>query len=107
VATPVSRRHHQVFASRRERNDSNGTDSGAAYLVLGPVRRDIDLTTGADAKLIGEREFDYAGFSVSDAGDVDADGHDDLLVGAPFNGEGDPMRVPRTSCSVRSRDGSS
>jgi hypothetical protein len=70
-------------------NDSNGTDSGAAYLVLGPVRRDMHLTQ-ADAKLIGERAQDYAGYSVSDAGDVDGDGHDDVIVGAPLNGEGGP-----------------
>ena len=70
-------------------NDSSGRDSGAAYLVLGPVPRDIDLTR-ADAKLLGERDFDYAGFSVSDAGDVDGDGHGDVLVGAPYNGEGGP-----------------
>src|SRR6185436_7779455 len=70
-------------------NDSNGTDSGAAYLVLGPIPRDVSLTR-ADATLIGEREYDYAGFSVSDAGDVDGDGHDDVLVGAPLNGEKGP-----------------
>ena len=70
-------------------NDSNGTDSGAAYLVLGPVPRDIDLTR-ADAKLIGEHAYNYAGFSVSDAGDVDGDGRGDVLVGAPLNDEGGP-----------------
>ena len=41
----------------------------------------IDLST-ADAKLVGEESFDYAGVNVSGAGDVDGNGHDDLLVGA-------------------------
>ena len=77
-----------AFWSRR--NFAGGPDSGAAYLVLGPIRRDIMDLTRADARLIGERPQDYAGFSVSDAGDVDGDGHDDVLVGAPLNGEGGP-----------------
>jgi hypothetical protein len=64
-----------------------GTYSGAAYLVLGPVTGTLRLTS-ADAKLVGEEEFDLAGTSVSGAGDVDGDGHDDLLVGASGNDEG-------------------
>jgi hypothetical protein len=52
---------------------------GAAYLVLGPVSGTLDLAL-ADAKLVGARG-DAAGISVSGAGDVDADGHSDVLVG--------------------------
>ena len=40
-----------------------------------------DLGT-ADAILLGERSMDRAGSSMSCAGDIDCDGHDDLLVGA-------------------------
>ncbi len=54
---------------------------GTAYLVLGPVTGTFDLAF-ADAKLVGEEEHDFAGKSVSGAGDVDGDSHDDLLVGA-------------------------
>src|SRR6185436_11204046 len=52
---------------------------GVAYLVRGPITGTFDLSL-ADAKLLG------AGSSVSGAGDVDADGHDDLLIGAPYGG---------------------
>jgi hypothetical protein len=62
-------------------NDEGALDAGAAYVVLGPVTGTLDLSL-ADAKLVGERISDNAGARVSDAGDVDADGHDDLLVGA-------------------------
>jgi hypothetical protein len=63
-------------------NDDEGTHArGAAYLVLGPVTGTVGLSM-ADAKFVGEDPLDLAGFSVSGAGDVDADGHDDLLIGA-------------------------
>ena len=55
--------------------------TGAAYVVLGPVTGELDLAD-ADAKLLGEANGDLAGFAVAGAGDVDADGHDDLLIGA-------------------------
>jgi hypothetical protein len=64
-----------------------GVGGGAAYLVLGPVTGRVDLSL-ADVELTGEEEDDLAGFSVSGAGDVDADGHDDVLIGAYSNGAG-------------------
>jgi hypothetical protein len=68
-------------------NAAGGSHAGAAYLVLGPVAGDVDLSA-ADAKLVGETTDDWAGVSVASAGDVDADGHADLLVSAPYNGDG-------------------
>ena len=65
-----------------ESDEEGGYRAGAAYLVRGPVTGTVDLSA-ADAKLVGEESDDYAGRSVSDAGDVDRDGHDNLLVGAP------------------------
>ena len=41
----------------------------------------VDLST-ADAKLLGEEGYDYAGNSVAGAGDVNGDGNDDLVIGA-------------------------
>lgn len=69
-------------------NGDGGYAAGAAYLVLGsavPSNRDPSL---ADAQFTGESGSDFAGVSVSAAGDVDADGFDDLLVGAVYNDEG-------------------
>ncbi len=67
------------------RSDSGAADGGVAYLVFGPVAGDVDLSA-ADARLKGERTGDHAGSSVSGAGDLDVDGFDDLLVGAPQYG---------------------
>ncbi len=68
-------------------DNEGGSDAGAAYLVLGPVTGIVDASL-VDAKLVGEGGGDWAGMDVSGAGDVDGDGHDDLLVGAVGNTEG-------------------
>ena len=69
-------------------NDSNGSNSGASFVVFGksdgaavelqtlPV-----MMTGFQIK--GVSAEDISGFSVSSAGDVNGDGFDDLIVGAP------------------------
>jgi hypothetical protein len=62
--------------------DAGATNAGAAYLVLGPVSGTIDLST-ADAKLVGEASNDDAGTAVAGPGDVNGDGWDDLIIGAP------------------------
>jgi hypothetical protein len=69
------------------RNSDGAKWAGAAYLVLGPVTGTVDLSS-ANARLLGEDSYDEAGSSVSGAGDVDDDGHDDLLIGASSNAEG-------------------
>ncbi len=73
-------------------NDDSGSDAGKAYLLLGSsvaasLSSTIDLSQ-ADFAFIGENSVDYAGRSVSAAGDVDGDGRDDLLVGAYKNDDG-------------------
>jgi hypothetical protein len=56
--------------------------SGAVYVVLGAAVPSGDLSA-ADSVLTGLNAGDEAGWSVAWVGDVDWDGHDDLLVGAP------------------------
>jgi hypothetical protein len=69
--------------SASERADHSGAvyvlRSGGALSTSGDT---IDLAD-ADLTLYGAAMFDKAGTSVSAAGDVDGDGLDDLLIGAP------------------------
>ena len=62
-------------------NDCDDTDGWAAAAACppdGPYR-----VAFADGRLLGEAEGDVVGRVLASAGDVDGDGHDDLLVGAP------------------------
>jgi len=71
-------------------NDDGGDLAGKAYLVLGASlgsTSTLDLSL-ADFSFVGESSGDWAGYSVSSAGDVDRDGLDDLLVGAPYANDG-------------------
>ncbi|PJI92631.1 FG-GAP repeat protein [Yoonia maricola] len=69
--------------------DPNGSASGTSYVVFGKVDgitidlADVELGTGGFA-IHGISAADNAGLSVSNAGDVNGDGLDDLIVGAPF-----------------------
>ncbi len=67
--------------------DSGGSSSGSAYLLLGPVTADLPLAE-ADAKRWGESANDMASYGLAGAGDVNADGYADLLVGAPYDDSG-------------------
>lgn len=65
-------------------NDAAGTNAGRAYVYQGGQIPDatVDLT------LDGRAAQDNFGFSVSGAGDVNGDGHADVIVGAPLNDTG-------------------
>ncbi|MFH1464319.1 MAG: MopE-related protein [Pseudomonadota bacterium] len=61
--------------------DDGGYDAGAVYVFFGPASGVSD-SIDADLVLFGEDDYDHAGHAVADAGDVDADGYGDLIVGA-------------------------
>lgn len=62
-------------------HDGGGVCAGRVYAVHGPVTDDRALAD-ADGVVQGLLEWDVFGFSVASAGDVDGDGHDEVLVGA-------------------------
>ncbi len=77
------------------RADPNGTRSGSSYVVFGKVSGfDAELSLSSldgnnGFRMDGVAAGDYLGRSVSNAGDINGDGFDDLIVGAPG---ADPIR---------------
>jgi Ca2+-binding RTX toxin-like protein len=77
-----------VVGARRD--DPNGGGSGAAFVVYGKSTTTAvelsDVEAGTGGFIInGVSASDYAGQSVSGAGDVNGDGADDVIVGAYFD----------------------
>ncbi len=67
--------------------DGSSSSVGAVYVVFGPIEGVLSLAD-ADLKLVGEGSHSVTGSSVSGAGDVDGDGLDDLIIGAPRDDRG-------------------
>ncbi|GEM_PF-3763371 len=57
---------------------------GSVYLSLGPVTGDIDLYA-TDHEVYGAAAYGYAGETLATLPDVDGDGDDELVIGAPGN----------------------
>lgn len=65
------------------RDDDNGTDSGSVRVHAGVDGSLIHTLLGDDAN-------DWFGWCVAGIGDVDGDGRDDFVVGAPYDDDGGP-----------------
>ena len=67
-------------------HDGDISGRGMAYLVLASTVQSGGTfpLASADARFAGADSADYAGYAVAGAGDLDGDGLDDLLVGAPY-----------------------
>ena len=65
-------------------SDEAGTDAGTGYIAFGSgsLSGVVDLAN-VGGQIRGEGAGDRLGWSVASAGDVDDDGRDDLLLGAP------------------------
>ena len=80
--------------------EHHDNDRGVSYVVYGSRERDAksdvvlnNLSSGDGFKIIGESEKDQSGYSVSGAGDINGDGYDDLIIGAPWADIGTDTRV--------------
>lgn len=83
--------------------DDGGTNAGEAYLIFGKAggfgtvngtgRAVLDLSTldPSDGFILqGSGYADRHGFAVSGGGDINGDGFDDVVIGAPFADDGAP-----------------
>ncbi len=72
-------------------SDEVASGAGQVYLILGRFaawNMDESLST-SDASFLGEAVLDSAGYALAGAGDVNGDGFDDFLIGAPGHVNGD------------------
>lgn len=63
-------------------------DRGATYLVFGPISAGVVPLATADSTFDGVRATSYSGQRVKPAGDLDRNGQDEVLVSAPYAGDG-------------------
>jgi uncharacterized repeat protein (TIGR01451 family) len=76
------------------RNGTVGYWAGITHLILGRPAADWGLRfplAAADASFVGEETGDQSGRRMSGAGDVNDDGYDDFIIGAPHNDRGGEM----------------
>jgi hypothetical protein len=66
--------------------------AGAAYLAFAPSAGSWTLADVAQAAFYGAATYDQAGAAVKFA-DMDADGNDDIVIGAPSDGDGGGVLV--------------
>lgn len=70
-------------------NDQNGEDAGKMYVIKGKSsswQQNVSLAE-IDEYFVGEHPGDYAGYAVATAGDVNADGLNDIFTSATYYSE--------------------
>jgi len=82
--------------------DPNGVNSGSSYVVFGKTSgfsaaMDLSTLDGNNGFRLDGARRDSSGSSVSNAGDVNGDGFDDVIVGTDF---ADPNGLSSGSCYV-------
>lgn len=86
--------------------DDGDTDTGGAYVVFGRssgfgAEIDVSALSGSDGFHFASRgaddRFHWLGYSIAAPGDVDGDGRDDLVIGAP----GQPLTTTVTLMNAR------
>jgi len=65
-------------------NDAGGTDAGRVYCYFGGA----SMNNIVDVTFTGQAGSDEFGKGISSAGDVNGDGYDDVIIGAPYNDGG-------------------
>ncbi len=72
-----------IVAGAPNMDPAAGVDAGGVFAWFGPLAAAVTNTSSADWRAFGDQAGERLGFSVATAGDVDGDGDDEILAGAP------------------------